>query len=293
MRLIATDLDGTLLHSNGEVTGRNRAALRDARAAGVEIAINTGRRHSYALRAVRDLGLPAEDAIISSNGAVVRTVSGDLLWRGHLELPLVHRMLEELLPFRNALVFTLDLVGPEGADVAGALVLEELDHLHGSITRWMDVNAASIRRVVPLESAFDGVDAPRPIQAMLCGKMDRMHAAEALLAERFLDDVDTYRTEYPGHDLCILDIMPKGLSKGAALLRFAARRGIAPEEILAIGDNWNDVPMLRVAGRAVVMRNAPEDLQRYAREQGWSLGAAGDEDGVAGAVEAALGIAVS
>ncbi len=289
IRLIATDLDGTLIHSSGIITTRNREALERARRAGIHVAINTGRRHSYALRALRPIDLPPEDAVISSNGAVVRTVAGDLLWRGTLSLPIVHRLLEALKPWRNALVFTFDLVGHHGADVPGALLLEELDTLHGSIRRWMETNAASIRRVTPLENAFSSDDAVEPIQAMLCGKMERMHSAEKLLKEQFAEEIETYRTEYPGNDLCILDIMPRGSSKGAALLRLAALHHILPAQTMAIGDNWNDVPMLDVAGVAVVLGNAPAALQAHARVQGWQIGTAGDEDGVALAIDAVVG----
>ncbi len=288
IRLIAIDLDGTLVHSSGVVTEPNRAALQRARDAGVCVVVNTGRRHSYALRALRPLGLPPADAIISSNGAVVRTAAGDLLWRGTLSQPLVYRLLKQLQDFRNALVFTFDLIGPDGTDVAGALVLEDLDHLHGSIARWINVNSESIRRVVPLERAFTTGNESLPVQAMLCGTMARMHAAEDLLTERFADDVDCYRTEYPGNDLCILDIMPKGRSKGTALLQFAASRNIPASQTMAIGDNWNDEPMFRVAGTAVVLANAPTDLQAHARRHGWQMGAAGDDDGVARAIEAAV-----
>jgi hydroxymethylpyrimidine pyrophosphatase-like HAD family hydrolase len=59
-------------------------------------------------------------------------------------------------------------------------------------------------------------------------------------------------------------------------------------EMLAIGDNWNDVSMLEVAGRAVLMGNAPEDLKERAGTQGWSVGGRHDEDGVAVVIEAAL-----
>ncbi len=288
IRLIAADLDGTLVHSSGMITTRNRAALQQAREAGIHIAINTGRRHSYAMRALRPLDLPAQDAVISSNGAVVRTVAGDLLWRGALGLPVVHRLLDVLRPWRNALVFTFDLIGPQGNDVSGALVLEDLDHLHGSIQRWMETNAASIRRVASLEATFQAADAAEPVQAMLCGTLERMHSAETVLKQSFAQDAETYRTEYPGNDLCILDIMPRGESKGSSLLRFAGLHGIDPSSIMAVGDNWNDLPMLNVAGTAVVLDNAPTALQAHARAQGWQIGPAGDEDGVAQAIETVL-----
>jgi hydroxymethylpyrimidine pyrophosphatase-like HAD family hydrolase len=96
------------------------------------------------------------------------------------------------------------------------------------------------------------------------------------------------RTEYPERDLSILDILPAGCSKGAALTRLMAARGIKANELMAIGDNWNDLSMLEIAGRPVLMGNAPEDLLELAAAQGWHVGLTNLEDGVAEAVEAAL-----
>ncbi|HEV2620316.1 MAG TPA: HAD hydrolase family protein, partial [Acidobacteriaceae bacterium] len=100
-----------------------------------------------------------------------------------------------------------------------------------------------------------------------------------------------HRTVYPGRDLSILDILPPNCSKGAALLSFAASRSIAPDEILAIGDNWNDVSMLEIAGQAVLMANAPDDLQHLARSRNWRIGLANTADGVAEAIDSALTVA--
>jgi hydroxymethylpyrimidine pyrophosphatase-like HAD family hydrolase len=97
-----------------------------------------------------------------------------------------------------------------------------------------------------------------------------------------------HRTEYPERDLSIVDILPAGCSKGHALLDLARERGVPREEILAIGDNWNDVSMLEAAGSAVLMANAPDDLKEVATRRGWGVGAHHLEDGVAIAVEAAL-----
>ena len=103
--------------------------------------------------------------------------------------------------------------------------------------------------------------------------------------------VALHRTEYPARDLSILDILPAGCSKGAALLSLAAAQDITADQILAIGDNWNDVSMLEIAGSAVVMENAPEDLKAFARERGWRIGRSNIHDGVAEAVESVLGVA--
>ena len=65
-------------------------------------------------------------------------------------------------------------------------------------------------------------------------------------------------------------------------------RGLSTRDLLAIGDNWNDLPMLRLAGYPVLMANAPEDLKVLAREKGWTIAPSNDEDGVAAAIENAL-----
>ncbi|HEX2918111.1 MAG TPA: HAD family hydrolase, partial [Edaphobacter sp.] len=81
VRMIAVDIDGTLLGADGQVSARNLAALKAAEQAGVEIAIATGRRHSYAMKVLRGLGLGEESSVVSSNGAVVRTIGARLLQR--------------------------------------------------------------------------------------------------------------------------------------------------------------------------------------------------------------------
>jgi hypothetical protein len=98
------------------------------------------------------------------------------------------------------------------------------------------------------------------------------------------------RTEYPARDLSILDILPAGCSKGAAILSLAATHAIDPADILAIGDNWNDVSMLEIAGSAVLMENAPEDLKALARTRNWRIAPANNADGVAYTIESALAI---
>jgi hydroxymethylpyrimidine pyrophosphatase-like HAD family hydrolase len=97
-----------------------------------------------------------------------------------------------------------------------------------------------------------------------------------------------HRTEYPHRDLCILDILPNGCSKASALLHLAEMRGFGADEILAVGDNWNDLPMLQMAGRCAVMANAPADLRALAAERGWQIAPSNDDDGVAKVIEAVL-----
>jgi hydroxymethylpyrimidine pyrophosphatase-like HAD family hydrolase len=298
-RMIALDLDGTLLGAEARVSARNLAAIHAATDAGIEVVIATGRRHCYAMRVLRGLGLPEQNALVSSNGTVTRTIGAELIERTLMSRETARELCGHLAEFRNAMVITFDLVLPDGEDARGALVVEELEDLHTSIGRWMEANAPYIEHVVPIEDALDG-DAP--IQMMLCGSVERMRRAEARLLEHpgifavgssAADshgdaEITLHRTEYPERDLSLLDILPAGCSKGAALLRLAARRGIAAAEIMAIGDNWNDVSMLEIAGRAVLMENAPEEMKELACAKGWALGGHHLRDGVAEAIETVL-----
>jgi hydroxymethylpyrimidine pyrophosphatase-like HAD family hydrolase len=300
-RLIAIDMDGTLLNSDSRVSPRNLAALKLAASSGVEVVIATGRRHCYAMRVLRPLHLDAESALVSSNGTVIRTIGSELLHRTYLPLETAHWLCRHLGEFRNTLVLTFDRVTPDGEDTRGALVCEHLDDLHASIGRWMTSNEPYIQQVARLEDALHN-DAP--IQAMLCGPVQRMAAAEARLLEdhrvtavgepeRPGATITLHRTIYPDKDLCIVDILPAGCSKASALRHLTHLRGLSMRDVLAIGDNWNDLPMLQHAGRAVLMANAPAELHTLARRHGWTIAPTNDEHGVAVAIESALEPALS
>jgi hydroxymethylpyrimidine pyrophosphatase-like HAD family hydrolase len=304
--MIAVDMDGTLLGLNGRVSAENLAALQAAEQAGIEVVVATGRRHCYAMRILRDLGLDAENALVSSNGTVTRTVGTGTDGTRLIERRLLARetalwLCGHLEEFRNALVITFDSVQTDGEDARGALVVEELAELHGSIGKWMVANEPYIEHVRPIERALEA-DGEAPIQMMLCGTIERMRRAEARLledarvfapgisaAERAAGaEITLSRTEYPERDLSLVDILPAGCSKGAALLRLAAERGIRPAEMMAIGDNWNDLSMLEIAGRAVLMENAPTELKALAVERGWVVGGHHDRNGVARAIAEVL-----
>jgi hypothetical protein len=299
IRMIAVDMDGTLLGPDGRVSARNLAALHAAEQAKIEIVVATGRRHCYAMHQLRGIGLQEDNALISSNGTVTRTLGAKLLERKLMQPQTARWLCGHIDEFRNALVITFDRVGPDGEDARGALVVEHLDELNGSIGKWMAANEPYIEHVKPIENALN---ADAPIQMMLCGTIEWMRRAEARLLEHpgvsavgvnpqehtSHTEITLHRTEYPERDLSIVDILPAGCSKGSALLRLATNRGVKTDEILSIGDNWNDVSMLEIAGQAVLMGNAPNDLKQMAAKRGWLQGRRHDEDGVADAIEAAM-----
>lgn len=274
IRLLATDIDGTLLNPQFQISEGDLAALRQAHAAGIEIVLVTGRRHTFALPIAKQLGFDLW--LISSNGAVTRSLSGETFHRDMMPAETCRRLCGAMQEFRGNTVLTFD------KEIKGAIVLERLDELGESIRRWLEKNMEYIEFVVPIERAL----ATDPVQAMFCGTLTRMNAALQTLDKAGMEGLVTIlRTEYPARDLSMIDLLNDGCSKGHALERWAAHRGYRREEVMAVGDNHNDVEMLEFAGYPVIMGNACEEL----RARGWQVTRGNHECGVAAAVELALG----
>jgi Cof subfamily protein (haloacid dehalogenase superfamily) len=270
VRLIALDIDGTLLDPNFQISDANLNALRRAHAAGIEIVLGTGRRHAFAMPVAQALGFDVW--LISSNGAVTKSSRDELFHRDLLPAPVARRLIRHMDEYRPYCVLTFDVEGH------GALVIETPDTLNGSIQRWMEKNAAYIQAVIPIENALT-ID---PIQAMFCGPVERMKQAEARLATGdFVADVTVLKTQYDARNLCILDVLNKDCSKGHALRRWAQHRGYRREEVMAIGDNYNDIEMLEFAGIPYIMGNASEDL----KSNGFRVTLGNDQSGVAMALQ--------
>jgi len=281
IRLVAIDMDGTLLPDFSTVVSpRNQKALREAQQAGIVVAIATGRRQAFTAPLLKDVGLRAETPLITSNGAVTRSFSGERIDFTHLD-PAVARGLCGVLRGVGLMVFTLDkATNPD-------LLVEDIEQVKGRLAKWVESNRPSIREVKPIEDALgDDVDL---IQGMAAGTIAEMIEAERRLKEcAWAGQFECIRTAYPGSDLSILDLLPKGVSKRSALQRLAERLGIAQEETMAIGDNWNDEAMLDWAGTGVLMGNATEELRNLAPQRGWLVGPTNSEDGVAVMLERAI-----
>jgi Cof subfamily protein (haloacid dehalogenase superfamily) len=274
IRLLATDIDGTLLNPQFQISEGDLEALRRAHASGIEIVLVTGRRHTFALPIAKQLGFDLW--LISSNGAVTRSLAGETFHRDMMPAETCRRLCRAMQEFRGNTVLTFD------QETKGALALERLDELGVSIQRWLEKNMAYIEFVVPIEKAL----VKDPIQAMFCGTLPRMEEALMRLNESGMEGAITVlRTIYPERDLSMIDVLNAGCSKGHALERWAAHRGYQRDEVMAVGDNHNDVEMLEFAGHPVIMGNACEEL----RGRGWRITRGNDACGVAAAVEFALG----
>jgi Cof subfamily protein (haloacid dehalogenase superfamily) len=276
LRLIAIDIDGTLLNPEFHISATDLATLRRAHAEGVEVILVTGRRHTFALPIAQQLGFDLW--LISSNGAVTRSLAGETFHRDLLPERTCRDLVGVMQEFRGQTVITFDN-NDVGSDGAGTIVIERLDELEASIQRWLEKNMQYIRFVIPIEDALT----TDPVQAMFCGPIAHMQRVLQVLGSCGLP-ITVLRTEYSGRDLSIIDVLNAGCSKGHALKRWANYRQITPEQVMAVGDNYNDIEMLAFAGHPFIMGNASEELH----SRGWTRTGSNAESGVSAAIEHVL-----
>ena len=270
VRLIALDIDGTLLDSRWKLPEANRAAICEAARRGIEVALVTGRRYDFALPVARDLGCPL--TMIVNNGGMIRTSSGETRLRHLLPADVARGVLEMAAPWRAGAAVIFD------RPRENQLMLEKLEATDSLRYAYYSRNLEFIGFALPLESCLT----EDPLQVMYSGTLKEMAEAESRLAASVL--AGRFRlaaTRYAARDFAMLDVLPPGSTKGAALAEWAERQGFPREDILAIGDNHNDLEMLHFAGIPVVMGNSVPELKTY----GWHETHSNDEGGVAAAIE--------
>jgi len=270
VRLIALDIDGTLLDSQWQLPEANRAAIAEATQRGIEVALVTGRRYDFAMPVARRLDSPL--TMIVNNGALIRSKDGQTHLRHLLPVETAKRVLELTLPWRDGAAVIFD------RPLAKQIMLELLDPDDSLRYAYYSRNKEFIGLASPLESCLT----EEPIQVMLSGPIAALREAEtALRSAGFAADFALAVTTYESKDFSMIDVMHPIVSKGYSLAEWAALRGYAREEVMAIGDNHNDLEMLSYAGIPVVMGNSVPELKAY----GWHETRSNDEGGVAAAIE--------
>jgi hydroxymethylpyrimidine pyrophosphatase-like HAD family hydrolase len=314
IKLIAMDLDGTLLDSESKVPEENLRAIAEATARGIEIVIVTGRRY-HSARLITD-ALPCELHLIVNNGSLIKNKAGETHQRSLLPAATARRVLEATPEFRRWASVVFDR--PRENQV----IMEEVDwddpfrggYFRRSrefiakvkpLTDCLQVSGVGFQASGASQASGDGdrasgakaheqsnastaglkprpsEDGEDPIQVMFVGLCAPIREALAKLQQLpFADEFTLSFTEYLTRDLSVLDVLGRGVSKGAALADWARHRGIRRQEVMAIGDNWNDRDMLEFAGRPVVMGNGVEGL----KSQGWAVTLSNDENGLAEAI---------
>jgi Cof subfamily protein (haloacid dehalogenase superfamily) len=268
IRLLGIDVDGTLLDSRGQMPPRNVEAIRAAVRAGVHVALVTGRSYPFARPVATQL--PAEVTLIVSNGAIERSIEGITLARRLLDRGVARRVLGTTPDFRTAAAVIFD------RDEERQIVYESMDWEHPGRKAYWTRNQSRIAQSLPLEAAL----VEDPIQVMFNGPVALMRGLFTRLqaeARHFAVSL----TEYVHRDFSLIDVTAPGATKGRALAWRAGQLGLGRHEVMAVGDNWNDLEMLEFAGTPVVMENGVEGL----KDRGWHVTGHQDESGLAQAIE--------
>ena len=244
-------------------------AVQEAAANGIQIAVATGRRFDSARLIAAQLECPLD--LIINNGALVKSLHGETRYRKLLDAGVARRVIDATEEFRSKTGVIFDRA--HGKQV----VFEQIDWNGPFVGPYLRRHKEQVAEVAPLSACLDGED---PVEVMYIGDCEALRAIHARLAAPRLPDYSLALTEYEDRGLSMLDVLAPGVSKGAALQGWAEGQGISREEVMAVGDNWNDREMLEYAGLPVVMGNAVADL----KGRGWEMTLSNDESGVAHAL---------
>ncbi len=270
IRLVAIDVDGTLLDGRGEIPPANLEALHAAAARGVLLAVVTGRSYPFALPAVGDLPDPL--TLVVYNGAVARVRGGETIARFTIDPAVAARVLAATRAWRSATTVQFDR-----AD-AGQTLFDQLSWDHPNRRGYYARVRRHVSQVEDLEAAMRDAD---PVQVAFNGPtadMRRLHVELADLAD--WSSLSVSATHYPARDFSLVDVNAAGATKGGTLAAVAAHFGVARDEVFAIGDNHNDVDMLQWAGTAAVMGNSEPEVLAL----GYPIVPTNDEAGLAEAL---------
>lgn len=246
----------------------NRAAIAAAVEAGVQVTLVTGRSYPFA-RPVAER-LPDAVTLIVSNGAVERDRQGAVIDRRLLPRHVALEVLTMTPEFRHAAALIFDRLGER------QMLYETMDWADPNRKGYWDRNRLHIDQCVPLEAGLD----EDPIQVMFNGPVLQMRRLADLMGARD-GGYALSLTEYEDRNFSLLDVNGQGATKAGALAAAAARLGLSREQVMAIGDNFNDEGMLAFAGCPVLMGNAVEPLKAH----GWPITGGHDEAGVAQAIQ--------
>lgn len=281
IKLLALDLDGTTLNSRGQVPDANRRAIRAAEDAGVLVTIASGRRFRDAQPVGLDLELNAP--LITHNGALLKYAqTGKTVACSLLE---TDTALEIVRVGKELGGDPLVSVDPHGR---GELLYDRVSEHNRPLRkylRWSETlhgGAAGREGVCHVPSLEESVPENEVVHISFSGPCDSMVRMVEVLGEELAGSVTLLETIYPGLDFTLIDILPPDASKGHGVSTLAGLHGLSHDEIMAIGDNFNDIDMLQVAGTAVVMANADERLRQT---EGFYTTLTNDDGGVAAAIE--------
>ncbi|HEY0792272.1 MAG TPA: Cof-type HAD-IIB family hydrolase [Chthoniobacterales bacterium] len=242
-RLAATDLDGTLLGPDKEVSPQNAEAVRRLQAAGIRVILASGRRHQNSIRFQRQLGL--HGPIIACQGGLIRDgETGSVLEAHFMEKALAAAIVEA------------------GQRLGVQVIYYQLDHLYVGPERdqYLDLYERRVGEVPEAVPELRELHGHKALKVVWYGAPEVLKAERPGLTERFQGQVDVLSTEKEN-----LEFMPPGVSKGSALAKVAKAFGLTAEEVITFGDGENDVSMLEWAGLGVAMYHGNDAAKAAAK----------------------------
>ena len=270
VRLIAIDIDGTLLDEHSQLPAINRNAVAEAAARGIEVALVTGRRYDFAMPIAKQFPCPL--TMIVNNGALVKSTAGETHLVKLLPRNVAARVIGAAGGFRDLASVCFD------RPRANQVIYERIDWNDPLRGGYFQRNREYLAEVSPLENCLT----EDPIQVMFTGYLDEVREVETFLSGLpFADEYSVAMTVYDKRDFGLVDVIAPGCSKGATLAEWVSRRGWSRDDVMAIGDNLNDLEMLQFAGLPVVMGNSVPELKSL----GWPETLTNDQGGVAAAIE--------
>lgn len=281
IKLLALDLDGTTLNSSGQVPDANREAIRAAEDAGVLVTIATGRRFRDAQPVGIDLAL--NSPLITHNGGLLKFAESEETV--HCSLLTTETSLEVV---RVGKAFGGDALVSTDPNGLGTLLYDRISDDNIPLKkylRWSEsLHGVEIGRsgVAHVELLEDMLSQQEVVHISFSGNCASMRELETTLKDEFGNNITLLATIYPELDFTLLDILPPDASKGHGVARLAELNGLTAENVMCIGDNFNDLEMLEYAGTAVVMGNADAKLREV---PDFYTTLTNDESGVAAAIE--------
>ncbi len=254
-KMIAIDLDGTLLSPQGKVTDRTRAAIHQCLSAGILVCFATGRNWTESRVVVDTVG--HHHHAVFAGGAIVMDTKQEVTLHKMMVDPKLAREVCKLLEDAGHAVLALQDTGAAGVDY---LVSDEVP-VNAETMHWMSVTSATVHHVSKL-STYAHENTLR--LGIVADPADVAKVHEQLTSQ-FGERIFCQKLFVPSAGVEVLEIFDPAVNKWEGVLHVARSHDIEPEQIIAIGDDVNDLPMLTRAGLGVAMGNAKPEIQAAAK----------------------------
>ena len=281
--LIATDMDGTLLNEHQEISEANKQAILDAQQQGIEVVVATGRSYEEARYVIEEAGISCE--IVCANGAEVRNKQGEIIYQAGIE----SARAKEIASVLNETGIYFEIYTDRGTytenyEMGVELIVDIFTTANPTVSEEQVRQAARerfekghIKLVEDYGVLFE--DDSQLVYKFLVFSFDEKQLAEA---NEKLNELSGIAVSSSGKEN--IEVNSIEAQKGVALEKLLKDKGLSPENSMAMGDNLNDLSMMKVVGRPVAMGNALDQIKEFCP----FITATNREDGVAKAIQEAI-----